>query len=125
MYNGAKPAGVSGVVFVRLYLVQHGEAKSEAEDPDRPLTDRGADQVRQVATLAGAAGLVMVERVVHSGKTRARQTAETWGGGVGVPIEKSRGARPRRRPARGGRPAGGWGGRHAGRPPAPPGQTRR
>ena len=27
---------------MRLYLVQHGEAKSEKEDPERSLTDRGA-----------------------------------------------------------------------------------
>ena len=33
---------------MRLYLVQHGEAKSEEEDPDRPLTDRGASDVRRV-----------------------------------------------------------------------------
>jgi len=26
---------------MRLYLVQHGEAKSEAEDPERSLTVRG------------------------------------------------------------------------------------
>jgi phosphohistidine phosphatase SixA len=26
---------------MRLYLMQHGEAKSEAEDPERSLTMRG------------------------------------------------------------------------------------
>ena len=27
-----------------LYLVQHGEAKSEAEDPERSLTIRGEEE---------------------------------------------------------------------------------
>jgi phosphohistidine phosphatase len=57
---------------VRVYLVRHGEAKSEEEDPDRPLTDRGATEVRRVVGVAAGAGGVMVERIVHSGKTRAR-----------------------------------------------------
>lgn len=57
-----------------LYLMQHGEAASEEEDPARPLTDAGRDAVRRVAARAEAAG-VRVERVVHSGKLRAEQTA--------------------------------------------------
>lgn len=79
---------------MRLYLVQHGEAKSEAEDPDRPLTERGADRVRRVAVSAVTAGLVTVERVVHSGRTRARQTAETWGQILGIPVEAGEGLAP-------------------------------
>ena len=35
-----------------LFLVQHGEAKSEAEDPERSLTDRGAEAVRRMAAWA-------------------------------------------------------------------------
>jgi phosphohistidine phosphatase len=79
---------------VRLYLVQHGEAKSEAEDPDRSLTDRGAIHVRDVANGATAAGLVTVDRIVHSGKTRARQTAEAWGDALGMKVEESDGLAP-------------------------------
>jgi phosphohistidine phosphatase len=60
----------------RVYLVQHGEAKSEQEDPERPRTERGRDEVTRVARFVAAAGRVRVERIVHSGKTRARQTAE-------------------------------------------------
>jgi phosphohistidine phosphatase SixA len=29
---------------MRLYLVQHGKAKSEAEDPERSLTVRGEEE---------------------------------------------------------------------------------
>jgi len=58
------------------YLIQHAEAKPEEEDPERSLTERGWHEARRVAGfLAGPAG-VQVERIVHSGKTRARQTAE-------------------------------------------------
>ena len=63
---------------MRLFLVQHGEAKTEQEDPERPLTDRGASDVSRVARAATEARIVTAERIVHSGKTRARQTAETW-----------------------------------------------
>jgi phosphohistidine phosphatase len=57
---------------VRRYLVEHGEAKSEEEDPDRPLTDRGVIDVRRVVGVVAGPGGVMVERIVHSGKMRAR-----------------------------------------------------
>jgi phosphohistidine phosphatase len=79
---------------MRLYLVQHGEAKTEAEDPERPLTDRGASDVRRVARVAAEAGTVAVERILHSGKTRARQTAETWGEALGVPVDEAEGLTP-------------------------------
>ena len=84
---------------MRVYLVQHGEAKSEEEDPDRPLTDRGATEVRRVVGVAAGAGSVMVERIVHSGKTWARQTAAAWGAALGVPIDESAGLAPRDDPA--------------------------
>ncbi len=60
---------------MRLYLMQHGLAKSKAEDPDRALTESGRAEVERVAGVAERAG-VQVDVVVHSGKTRARQTAE-------------------------------------------------
>jgi phosphohistidine phosphatase len=63
---------------VRLYLVQHGQAKSEEEDPDRSLTDQGAVDVQRVARHAVEVWGMHADRVVHSGKRRARQTAEVW-----------------------------------------------
>ena len=57
-----------------LFLVQHGEAKSEAEDPERSLTDRGAEVVRRMAAWAAQVG-VKVDQIRHSGKRRAEQTA--------------------------------------------------
>jgi len=59
---------------VKLYLVQHGEAKNKAEDPQRPLTERGRDDVVRVAAFAARAGL-QVDQIRHSGKRRAEETA--------------------------------------------------
>lgn len=60
---------------MQVYLVQHGEAKAEAEDPTRPLTDRGRTEVQRVARHAALLGLSLAQ-IIHSGKLRARQTAE-------------------------------------------------
>jgi phosphohistidine phosphatase len=60
-----------------LYLVQHGEAKSEAEDPERSLTEAGAAVVERLADWAARAGLV-IEQIRHSGKRRAEQTASIF-----------------------------------------------
>jgi phosphohistidine phosphatase len=63
-----------GRQLMELYLVQHGEAKSKAEDPQRPLTERGRDEVQKVAAFAARAGL-KISQVRHSGKRRAEETA--------------------------------------------------
>jgi len=59
-----------------LYLVQHGEAKPEQEDPARPLTEKGREEAAKVAEALSRLGFVKVEKIIHSGKTRAKQTAE-------------------------------------------------
>ncbi|GBC85065.1 Phosphohistidine phosphatase SixA [bacterium HR11] len=58
-----------------VYLVRHGEATSEAEDPRRPLTAEGRQEVTRIAEHLGRLRLP-VQRIVHSGKLRAQQTAE-------------------------------------------------
>ena len=63
---------------MRLYLVQHGDALTKDVDPERRLSDQGrADITRLVAWLL--TNEVAVSRIYHSGKTRARQTAELLG----------------------------------------------
>jgi phosphohistidine phosphatase len=64
---------------MKLYLVQHGEAKSKAEDPQRPLTERGREDVERVAAFAAGAGL-QVGQIRHSGKRRAEETASILAG---------------------------------------------
>ncbi len=57
-----------------LFLVQHGEAKPESEDPERSLTERSTEMVGQMAAWAARIGITVVE-IRHSGKRRAEQTA--------------------------------------------------
>ncbi|NIM52322.1 MAG: phosphohistidine phosphatase SixA [Gemmatimonadales bacterium] len=64
---------------MELYLVQHGKATSKEEDPARPLTAEGRDEVTRVARAAGAQE-VTVGSIHHSGKLRAQQTAEILAG---------------------------------------------
>jgi phosphohistidine phosphatase len=64
-----------------LYLMQHGEATTETEDPARPLTEAGREAVQRVADRAKAAG-AHLDISVHSGKLRAEQTALILAGAV-------------------------------------------
>ncbi len=60
---------------MRLYLVQHGDAIPEQVDPQRPLSAVGRQHVEAIARLLASAG-VRPERITHSSKLRAQQTAE-------------------------------------------------
>ncbi len=60
---------------MRVYLVQHGDTVPKEVHPDRPLSDTGRRDIERVAKFLSAAK-VHVSRIVHSGKTRAQQTAE-------------------------------------------------
>jgi len=68
------PPSVAVEVAMELFLVQHGQAKSEVEDPERSLTELGAETVRRMAAWAAQVG-VKVDQIRHSGKRRAEQTA--------------------------------------------------
>ena len=63
---------------MKLYLVQHGEAKKKSEDRKRPLTEQGRDDVARVAAFARRAG-VEIHQIRHSGKRRAEETATILG----------------------------------------------
>jgi phosphohistidine phosphatase len=58
-----------------VYLVQHAEAKPEAEDPQRDLTAKGQMDIESVAHHMKRLN-VQVRQIFHSGKTRAQTTAE-------------------------------------------------
>jgi len=60
-----------------VYLVQHGKSLSKEVDPEKGLSDEGKAQVDRIAQVA-AGYEVPVSRIVHSGKKRARQTAECF-----------------------------------------------
>ena len=60
-----------------LYLVQHGKNLSKDIDPDQSLSEEGESEVRRIAETAKSYG-VMIGAIRHSGKKRARQTAEIF-----------------------------------------------
>jgi phosphohistidine phosphatase len=60
-----------------LFLVHHGEAVDPLIDMRRPLSERGQAAVLRLATETAARG-ASPAIVWHSGKLRARQTAEAF-----------------------------------------------
>jgi phosphohistidine phosphatase len=78
---------------MRLYLVQHGEAKPEAEDPERPLTTKGEEETRKVSDAAKKLG-IRPSRIYHSGKKRGEQTAGIIAGALDLPIQVGQGLNP-------------------------------
>ncbi len=60
---------------MKLYLVQHAKAASKETDPERSLTEEGLRDIRTVAEFIKPLNL-SVDYLWHSGKTRARQTAD-------------------------------------------------
>ena len=80
---------------MRLILAQHGHALPKEANPDRPLSEQGRADVEAVAGQLARAG-VRAARVLHSGKTRARETAEILAGAIapGAPVEARPGLDP-------------------------------
>ena len=59
---------------MHIYLVQHGAAVPKKEDPERPLSDSGSEEIKRMASFL-ARSRVSSARVIHSGKLRALETA--------------------------------------------------
>ena len=70
---------------IRLYLMQHGEAVPDAENPERPLTPRGREDVARLAAFLADAK-VEIARLVHSGKRRAADSAALLAAAIGPPV---------------------------------------
>lgn len=62
---------------MHLYLVHHGDAVGPDVDPQRPLSTRGRMLVDLLAKQAATKG-ARPDVVWHSGKLRAKQTAEAY-----------------------------------------------
>jgi len=60
-----------------LYLIQHGKSLPKDEDPEKGLSSEGIAETKRIAEVAKAYN-VLVSGITHSGKTRARQTAEIF-----------------------------------------------
>jgi phosphohistidine phosphatase len=60
--------------MMRVYLMRHGQPVSAIENPERPLSDLGSNDVEKIAEFLHKAG-IKIDQALHSGKARARQTA--------------------------------------------------
>jgi len=60
---------------MKLYIVRHGEALPKYINPARSLSEDGRIKIERLATLLKPLRLSVAE-IWHSGKERARQTAE-------------------------------------------------
>jgi phosphohistidine phosphatase len=58
-----------------LYLLQHADAKTQEEDPSRPLSEKGLQDIKRVSSYVSNLN-IMVYKIFHSNKLRAKQTAE-------------------------------------------------
>jgi phosphohistidine phosphatase len=61
---------------MHLYLVQHGEAEAREGETERSLTEEGIAALRRMTAFLDRRPLPPLEAMYHSGKLRARQTAE-------------------------------------------------
>ncbi|MDX8396033.1 MAG: phosphohistidine phosphatase SixA [Mariprofundaceae bacterium] len=68
---------------MRVYLIQHGLAKDKADDVERPLSPQGLEDITRTAGFLSLFEKPKPSKLVHSGKLRAKQTAEmfaeAWG----------------------------------------------
>ena len=94
---------------MRLYLIQHGESSPKDVDPERALTEAGRADIKRLAAFLKQAG-VRVQRVIHSEKLRAIQTAEILADAVapGVDLESSGIINPNDNPKAFDWQSGGW-----------------
>ena len=60
-----------------LYLVQHGQSLSKNVDPEQGLSEVGIAETKSIADVARGYR-VKVSLIKHSGKKRARQTADIF-----------------------------------------------
>ncbi|MBL0713476.1 MAG: phosphohistidine phosphatase SixA [Desulfosarcina sp.] len=78
-----------------LFLVQHGQSHAKDTDPEQGLTDEGQAEVKRIAEVARGYG-IKVNGILHSGKKRARQTAEIMARALSPPggVQEKTGLKP-------------------------------
>ncbi len=60
---------------MRLYFVQHGDSLPKDVDPNRPLSDQGRADIQRLTEWLSSHN-VQITQILHSGKIRAKETAE-------------------------------------------------
>jgi phosphohistidine phosphatase len=73
---GPFPTVLEGAIMA-LYVVQHGKSLPKTEDPEKGLSSEGKQETERIAGVAKGYG-VNVSAIFHSGKKRARETAELF-----------------------------------------------
>ena len=78
-----------------LYVVQHGQSLTKGQDLEKGLSPEGKQETERIAEVAQGYA-VAVSRIVHSGKKRARQTADIFAAALtpGKGIETQEGMKP-------------------------------
>jgi phosphohistidine phosphatase len=61
---------------MQLYLIRHAHAVDADEDPERPLSKRGVEQVESLASFLRRSRLFLPAEFWHSSLARSRQTTE-------------------------------------------------
>jgi len=84
-----------------LYLVRHAQPKSRNEDPDPSLSTAGIDEIEKTAGYAAEIKSILINKILHSGKTRAYQTAQILAKHTSAEnnIEQTDGLKPMDNPA--------------------------
>lgn len=77
-----------------VYLMQHGEALSEENAPGRPLSLTGIEQVKATALFAYRAQ-IRIPTLYHSGRLRAKRSAELLSDEVGGEVVAREGLEPK------------------------------
>lgn len=78
-----------------LFLVQHGISESKDIDPEKGLSDFGREDTNRIALVAKGYN-IPVQKLVHSGKKRAEQTADIFYEALALesPMKKISGINP-------------------------------
>ncbi len=82
---------------MKVFLVQHALAKPDTEDPERPLSEAGRNDINRIASFISKIPDIHVSSIFHSGKTRAWQTSEILAGHLQLSSEvlQSDGLKPK------------------------------
>jgi phosphohistidine phosphatase len=71
-----------------IYLMRHADAVSDEEDPARPLSARGREQVGAVCAALRKRAAFRPAEIWHSPLARSRETAELLARGLGLPAPR-------------------------------------
>lgn len=70
---------------MRVAIVRHGQALSKQDDPEQGLSPHGREQAKRAGAELSKLALAKA-RILHSVKTRARQTAEIMAAALQSPV---------------------------------------